>query len=495
MAGKIKIGIIQNAPLTADFSQNLRQIVQGYRACLDHGPDLIIAPACALCGAETQDLANRRSFLAQALQAMECLAKELGETPLLLANYTSMPELMHMEAEDEDDDGAAEPEIWHSAPTRGLMVPYLLEQGNITELEDSEVVDFENFSIYVDLHDEEVLIDDMEPDFIIHLPQNSWHGHAAQEEEEKRQWEAQTNGVPVVCVRHIGTANGHIFAGGSGVYLPNGSTQVRLPFFQKDNKTCTLGGSITAKSLPREEELLAEALKQGIRDYANQNGFRGVCLPLDAKYSPLLAILSAEALGSHDVHGITFQKNTQVAKTLGLHIRELNLTDLCENAATVLELEPDHVLRSRLENTALMTYADSKYLMPLSVVTRHDLLTGDFTLYGESGGYLAPLGNLYTMDAHMLSVYYKEKYGDLFGTLEVPAAPEHDRILHELADRNISAGALLNEHVCPFREDDVHSMQRRIIASALKRTQAPIVLHVDRESERINLPYHHRLND
>mgnify|MGYP003290563751 FL=1 len=43
-----KIGLIQTAPLPGDFSNNLRAIVQGYRECLDHGAEVVIAPAASL---------------------------------------------------------------------------------------------------------------------------------------------------------------------------------------------------------------------------------------------------------------------------------------------------------------------------------------------------------------------------------------------------------------------------------------------------------------
>ena len=45
-----KIGIIQTDTLPGDFPNNLRAIVQGYRECLDHGAELVLAPAYALCG-------------------------------------------------------------------------------------------------------------------------------------------------------------------------------------------------------------------------------------------------------------------------------------------------------------------------------------------------------------------------------------------------------------------------------------------------------------
>ena len=75
MSKKLKIGLIQNDPITADLSRNLRQIVQGYRECLEHGADIVVASAHALCGAGVKDLAKRISFLQQTEDAIETLGR------------------------------------------------------------------------------------------------------------------------------------------------------------------------------------------------------------------------------------------------------------------------------------------------------------------------------------------------------------------------------------------------------------------------------------
>ena len=122
MAKNIKIGIIQNAPLTADFSNNLRQIVQGYRECLDHGAELIVASAYALSGANPADLARRESFQRQLRAALDCLSQELGSVPLLLGAYTDLP-LFIPEDIEEDDLLAEADEIILQMPARGRLVP------------------------------------------------------------------------------------------------------------------------------------------------------------------------------------------------------------------------------------------------------------------------------------------------------------------------------------------------------------------------------------
>ena len=494
MSKNLKIGIIQNTPLTADLSNNLRQIVQGYRDCLDHGADLIIAPACALCGADVLDLASRQSFIRQTRAALDNLARELGETPLILGAYS--PLFSH------DDDFTLltneedQPDLTYSRESRptSLLTPYLLESNEVTELEEATCFDLDGTNIYIDLDDEIALPEDQEPDLIIHLPSLPWFAGAATTEEEARQWEARNNGTPVICVRHVGASQGNLYSGGSAVYSPSGTTISRLPFFTGANRVVNLATTPRAKALPTEQELLYLAIERGIRDSVRNNGYSGVCLNLDHANAPLLAAICVESLGRSNVLGFSEEKSPHAAAALNISCRCLPTGKLVTDAAELTQ-ESASVLSPRLAAALQFTIAESRGLLYLSPLSRRDFMTGNFSLYGDSAGLLAPLGNLYEMDLHMLRCYIAESHPDLFGPLKEPEQPQTDRIIHELVDRNISAGELLCERVCPFQENDVRLVQRKIIASALKRTQIPLVLHADPATEQPTLPISHRLND
>lgn len=493
MSTKLKIGIIQNTPITADLSNNLRQIVQGYRECLDHNADLVIAPAYALCGAGVKDLANRTSFLQQTAAALDVLAQELGSTPLLLAAYAPMPSLL-LPGED-DSEVMEEPELWYDTPKVGILVPYLLENDGVTELQNAEIIDINGLQVYVDVNDDEILLDEEEADVIVHLATGSWHANSAHTDEELRRWEAKSNNCPVVCVHPVTTADEILYGGGSGIYLPGNITHTRLPFFEACAKVASLNAKGTAKALPGNEEILSQALEQGIRDTMRFNGYVGVCLSLDEPNSVLLAALCAEAVGASNVHGISFTQNSHQTELLNINIKHFNDIEISADLQAEFNGTMGNVLNARLRTTILTTYADRYGLLPLSNISRHDVMMNNFVLYGNAGGYLAPLGNMYEMDIYMLSTYFNEKYDGLFGILKEPDHPEQDRIIHELQDRNISAGTLLHDHVCPFSEEEVRYVQRRIISSAQKRSQLPMVLRIDNEDERNDFPSHHRLND
>lgn len=489
-----KIGLIQNAPLPGDFPANLRAIVQGYRDCIDHGAELVIAPAAALCGAEPRSLMNRRSFISQMKAAMDALSHELGTAPLLLGGYAALideDEMWDGQLADNDYfDESMDPE------PNVLLVPFLIERDMVTELEDGEVADIDGTQVYVTIGDDELLPEGSDFDIMVHLSLTPWYSGSVAKAEEARRWEATNNGAAVVCCRAVGTAGQKIFGGGSCVLAADGSVRLRLPFFETAAKTATLRSKMVAPALPEEEALLQQALERGIRDTVRNNGYSGVLVPQDFANSTLLTALAASALGSGNVCAITFEGNEATAKALHTDCLSYDAADLCTAAADTLKQgTASPALAARLKATLMMTLAEERGLMLLSPLDRHSIMTGGFTLYGDSCGFLAPLANLYEMDVYLLSKRFAEQHAGLFGTLAEPAHPEQDRIIHELADRNVSAGELLRRHELLFRENDVRLLQRRIIASELKRTQLPIVLHVDAPEEQLRFPVSHRLND
>lgn len=487
MPSQLKIGIIQNTPLTADLSNNLRQIVQGYRECLDHGANLIIAPAFALCGADLGDLTERISFAQQAETALESLARELGDTPLITASYVPLPIL--------DDGHGYFPENGYDEPLLpGVLTPYLLENGEITELEST--IDVGAHRIFVDLGDEFDEVEAEGCDLIVHLNTDPWYAGAPRKQEESYQLEAKDMNVPVVCVNHVGTSDGNIYAGGSAVFNKTGHTICRLPFFEASNKVIDLKSKKKSINLPLEEELLCMALERGIRDTVRNNGYSGVCLDLAHPNADLLSALCVEALGASNVVGVSNGNESHIPAALKISCAKLPTANLLDMADTLV---PDNSksLKNRLNAAVQFSYAESRGLMYLCPLTRSSIMLGNFDQYGDSCGHFAPLGNLYEVDLFMLRRYLAEKYTDLFGSIQEPAtsSDKNDLIIHELADLNISAGHLLNGHVCPFSENEVRLIQRKIIASALKRTQLPMVLHTDPKAEQLVIPVTHRLND
>ncbi|MFI3243868.1 MAG: hypothetical protein R3Y56_06410 [Akkermansia sp.] len=493
MTNDIKIGIIQNAPLSADFSANLRAIVQAYRDCIDRGANLVIAPAYALTGPELLDLSQRPSFQQQNQLALETLAKEIAHAPLIVASYST-----GISADDEENifgllDSS---EFIIEAPQ--VLCPFLLEDGAVTQLEEGEVCDILGLNVYVEVGDIESMTDINELDLFVRLSTDSWYAGASNDIEESRRWEAQINNCPLLNIHSVGYAEGNVYAGGSCFYDREGTPVHRLPFFESAQAVIALSASGRARALPEQEALLRSALSCCLRDYTRNMGYVGIAINIDLPNSGLLALLGAEALGAQHVHAYSFEQGENLtAKALGIKLTRLENPMGETFLASVPSMQQDTLpsLEARLKAALLSSLAEQDGLALISPLNRHQLLMGEFSLYGESCAKLLPFGGLYEMDLYLLSKHISDERPDCLGALAEPSRPQIDKILHRMQDNNCSAHYIIHESEGELSEQDVRLVQRRVLTSAEKRAQLPPILMLEAKGEQLRLPICHRLND
>lgn len=493
MKKNIKIGLIQTSPLSADFSANLRNIVQAYRDCIDRGAQLVIAPAYALTGPQLFDLSQRASFLQQNQLALETLAKEIAHAPLIIASYSTALTGFDVEnlfgildAQDFEID----------APS--ILCPFILEDGEITQLEEGEETEILGLKLYVEVGDDESATDIPELDALIRLSTASWHAGMSRSNEDSRRWEAQINNCAVINMHSFGYAEHAVYAGGSCFYNEQGTPIHRMPFFETAQSVISLGDQVTARSLPKEEELLRQALTCCLRDYTRNMGYVGLCLNLDLPNSELLALLAAEVLGAQKVHALSFeQSEVQAQESLGIQVKQVAsaLTQELKEQLSFLQDDSEPELVARLKAAIISSYAEQEGLALISPLGRHQLLLGEFTPDAESCGKLLPFGGLYEMDLYLLCQHLSEERPNYFGALAEPQRPQIDRILHRTQDCNLSSNTLIQESEGLLLENDVRYVQRRVLCSAEKRVQIPPVLALESHEERLRFPICHRLND
>ncbi len=491
MSKNKKIGVIQNFSIAGDFSKNLRSLVQGYRSCIDQGADLVIASAYALCGIEPQDLMRRESFLEQTENALMALSQEINCAPLILAAYSNEGEREEIELLAMLDDGLIE----YSEESRLCL--FLLDNGNITQLEEAELIEYAGLSFCVELGNEESIPDLEELDFSLRLGTQAWYAGSCKKEHESRSWEAEMSHTPLICVNPVGAAEGYVYAGASGAYDSRGRLMTRLALFDEDAQVFSLTRQGGDDPLPSEEELLRKALVLCIKKTAELGGFRGACIAMDQTYAPLLLLLSVEALGRDQVQGISFRGENAFLNQLGIKCHQIELGDIPYQLGERADLDEQQLLNLNLRVQASLStaLAEKHHLLLLSSLNRQELILGSFTLYAQSCASLLPLGSLYEIDLYLLSQHLSDDYPGYFTELPLPAHPELGRIIHETIDRNQSSSSLLHKHADQLQEKDVRYVQRRSIASAQKRSQLPHIVHTECISEVYSYPVYHKLND
>ncbi len=155
-------------------------------------------------------------------------------------------------------------------------------------------------------------------------------------------------------------------------------------------------------------------LKEGLRTYCNENGFRNVILGLSGGMdSALVAVLAADALGGENVRAVMMKTRytsdlslniaRKIAELNNLIYQELDIDPLVKKESVFLQqafgeeikgivLEN---LQARIRGQLLMAYSNQFGGLVLACGNKSEILTGYCTLYGDTCGGLMPIGNVY----------------------------------------------------------------------------------------------------
>ncbi len=242
---------------------------------------------------------------------------------------------------------------------------------------------------------------------------------------------AKAAGLPIVYVNLVGGNDGIIFDGASLVADCRGEIILQAPPFEEFFATVDLDcGVRDGLCLPGTDiEAVHQALVFGIRDYAHKNGFEKAVFGLSGGIdSALVAALACEALGSQNVLAVmmpspfstrgSIDDSVELGRRLNMQTIEHPITEAFEILSKELELtNPAHDgasraaenLQSRLRGNILMTISNKENRLLLSTGNKSELALGFCTLYGDTNGGLAVLGDVLKTEVYQLARHYNRQ--------------------------------------------------------------------------------------
>lgn len=251
-------------------------------------------------------------------------------------------------------------------------------------------------------------------------------------------------------------------------------------------------------------QALWNTLKNGLKTYCNQNGFDKVILGLSGGLdSALTAVLAADTFGGQNVTALmmktrftsdlSLQIARQIASMNGLNYQEINIDPIFENQTTFLkEVFKEDVkgivqenLQARIRGQILMAYSNQFGGLVLACGNKSEILTGYCTLYGDTCGGLAPIGNVYKTTIFELAKWRNNSSKALpdevitrapsaelaLGQKDentLPPYPLLDAILKELYDNKKSIEETIKSG---FEKQTVEKVNNLMKKSAFKRKQ------------------------
>jgi NAD+ synthase (glutamine-hydrolysing) len=170
-----------------------------------------------------------------------------------------------------------------------------------------------------------------------------------------------------------------------------------------------------------ELDKLEETLVQGIMDFMKKNGFSRAHLGLSGGIdSALVAYLAVQAAGAENVTGISMPSRfssqgskddaAKLAANLRCRYETIPIEEIYSTYLTALEKvfenRPFDVteenLQARIRGTLLMSYSNKFNSVLLATGNKSEASMGYCTLYGDTCGALAPIGNLFKTDVYAL---------------------------------------------------------------------------------------------
>jgi NAD+ synthase (glutamine-hydrolysing) len=222
--------------------------------------------------------------------------------------------------------------------------------------------------------------------------------------------------TPIVFVNLIGGNDGIVFDGASLIADEEGDIILQAPAFEEFVESVELDvRKPDARGITGDEiESIRQALVLGIRDYARKNRFTKAVIALSGGVdSTLVAALACEALGAENVLCVmmpspfssegSIKDSEELVRNLGCESRIEPISSAFETLLAQLKFTKPtkggenlaaENMQSRLRGLILMAISNAEGRLVLATGNKSELAVGYCTLYGDTNGGLAVLGDL-----------------------------------------------------------------------------------------------------
>jgi NAD+ synthase (glutamine-hydrolysing) len=526
----MKIGIAQINAVIGDFPGNVKRLLAAYRACLEAGAELVVTPELSLVGYPPRDLVFKSQFVPKCLQALDHLAGEIREVPLLVGyvdhHSATLPGKPFRNAVAWLEAGEIQHRIWKTLlPTYDVFD----ERRYFEPGESCEPIVWRGHRIGVTICEDiwaETYLQrpfyDRDPvaeltekgiDLLLNLSASPFHLGKPSVRREMIGSIARAAKVPVVYCNSVGANDQLVFDGHSLVVTASGRIASQFAGF---SESCRVVDPFSPVEIDApldicDSEQLYHALVLGVRDYVTKSGFSSVCLGLSGGIdSALTATIAAAALGPENVRGLTMPSpysssgsvddSFALAKNLGIRCDEVPIREAFEAVKTamrpIFEGKPEDVaeenMQARLRGLMLMSLANKENHLLLTTGNKSELAVGYCTIYGDMCGGLAVISDLPKVKVYEVSRWInREREIIPWNTIDKPPSAELrpdqkdqdtlppyeilDGILELYVEGQLSAEEIISRG---YAETTVRWVQRRVDLNEWKRHQAAPGLRV-----------------
>jgi NAD+ synthase (glutamine-hydrolysing) len=459
----LKVALAQIDPTVGDIRGNARKIADRIGEARQEGAALVVFPELTVSGYPPEDLLLKTSFLDSVGTALEELAAQTRGIVALVGFPERADDVYNSAAVLADGEVAA---VYRKMylPNYGVFDEQRYFQSG------AEAGIFELNGVPIGLS---ICEDIWEPgppamtealagaQVIVNLSASPYRAGYGQQRERMLVQRAVDNLAAVVFVNTVGGQDELVFDGHSLAIDQDGRVLARCPQFEEAMALCTIdprevvsarlrdtrhrvnvrrqrrasevaeppavhlaslevpagradtvGGSV-AGLLDPEAEIYA-ALRTGLRDYVDKNGFERVVLALSGGIdSALVALVAADALGAERVTCVSMPSPfssdgtradaREIARSLGVDFMEIPIDEAMRAYEAMLAepfagREPDIAeenVQARIRGNVVMALSNKFGWLVLTTGNKSELSVGYATLYGDMAGGFAVLKDVF----------------------------------------------------------------------------------------------------
>lgn len=426
----MKIALAQLDATVGDLRGNAAKIRAAAGRAAERGAALVVYPELCLTGYPPWDLLENRAFVDESLKTLERLARETGETALLVGFADRNPDggkpLLNAAA------------LLHRGRVAARRAKSLLptydvfdERRYFEPASRRAPVPFDGTSLGVSICEDAWNDPGFWPNplyavdpiaelagagagLLVNLSASPFHRGKTRLRFEMLSAQARKSKLPLLFCNLVGGNDDLIFDGNSLVLDAEGRVLAQGKAFEEDLVVVDLDAAkpTAFQDLP-DIQSVGRALILGLKDYVAKCGFKDVLIGLSGGIdSAVTAALAVEALGPAHVAGVSMPSiysspgsvlDAQLlAKGLGIKLLNLPIKGPFEAYRATLkdafvETPADLTeqnLQARIRGNLLMALSNKLGALVLSTGNKSELSMGYCTLYGDMSGGLSALADV-----------------------------------------------------------------------------------------------------
>ena len=444
MSHKLKIALAQLSPLVGDVDKNITKLIE-IRSKLEEDIDILVAPELYVSGYPIDDLVLREDFLKsvdQGIKNLVSISKD-NKSSIILGAPRKFDSSIRNSVFVIENGKILTIKDKYELPNTGVFD----EQRIFTQGELEDCVKIKNVNIGLpiceDIWEKRVVknLSSKGAEIIISINASPYTTEKMKERDFVATQRVKETNLPLIYLNRTGGQDELIFDGSSFGLNPDGNKffsfsefeeQISVIELNKENKMWKGKGKIEGKF--SKEESLYKALVIGLRDYVNNNNFKGVLLGLSGGVdSALVASVATDAFGASSVQAImlpspytgdeSLNDAKKAASLLNINYSNLKISEAMKiieeilgefNDSNFTKGITEENIQSRLRGLLLMALSNRYGYMVLATGNKSVYAVGYSTLYGDMCGGYAPIKDVWKTDVFKLCEWRNKNFSNLF---------------------------------------------------------------------------------